>query len=357
MSDIFVGIDGTTEHKTRAVHIGSPLDADMTFVGALFRGSTAGRDHKHWFAGPDVGGFRVPECVGMPLEFIMKARSGQSQSRIAIAGYSRGAYAALRVAQGLLKAGVSVDALILIDTVKVTLADTEAAVGQVLDRYDQGFDTGKEAQKMGTKFGRAGVAYPSPIGVRNAAAVYGARMEAEVYKPDPTARAQGSWNLVDPVGRFVVPANVKTVINVQRNPAVRSRDWTMGVAPVSVQTGSSSMTSRTFMLSHSGMGGMPFRGDLPGAAVTRLREWTECRALAEFLRGQAAQTGLFQYLKHPTLEFPTPPERWLSHVSIRLQYQDYRRQFGSDGLTPDQDIKDDKEAKLDRYASAARGRY
>jgi len=27
------------------------------------------------------------------------------------------------------------------------------------------------------------------------------------------------------------------------------------------------MTSKMFMLSHSGMGGMPFRGDLPSAAL------------------------------------------------------------------------------------------
>ena len=106
MGDIFAGIDGTTPDRSKAVHFSNPLDLKMSFIGALYYGSAAVREDKHWFAGPDLGGFRVPECVSMPLEFIMKARKrlGQSGShRITIAGYSRGAYSAIRVVQGSAK--------------------------------------------------------------------------------------------------------------------------------------------------------------------------------------------------------------------------------------------------------------
>jgi len=307
-------------------------------IGALYRGSVAATEHKHWFAGPELYGFRVPQCVGWPLEFIMKARKalpGSPKPRITIAGYSRGAYSAIRVAQGLGKAGIEVDLLILLDTVKVTIAGTEAEVAQVIDRYDDSFDIADDAKRNPARVYTRGGVYADQS-VAKAAQRHGARLEAEIYRADSTAKAEGSWNAIDSPGRFVVPSNVKKTVSVQRDPMVRSRDWTMGVSPVEASR-AGSLSSKQFLLSHSAMGGMPFRGDLPSSEVTRFREWKVCGLLVNHLRREIMPTGAFQYLKHPTAESASPPATWLRHPGIRAQYEKYYREWGSDGLTPDLD--------------------
>jgi pimeloyl-ACP methyl ester carboxylesterase len=339
MSDIFAGIDGTTPDKQRARHIMDPFDNAMTFVGKLFEGSVAdgarrGQPYnpnqadydKHWFAGPDLGGFVVPQCVSWPVEFILKRRRALGgKPRITVAGYSRGAYSALRVCQALGKAGVAVDTLILIDCVKVTIGLTEDSIGQIIDKYDDSFDTDAEAKRLGPQIVHS-------RGERNdmrrntVASHYGARMEAEIYRPNAAARSNGSWNMVDSPGSFVVPPNVKRAISMQRDPGVMSRDWTMGVSPVE-SGGATSLVRRHFFLTHSGMGGMPFRGDLPTAETTAEREWKACRLAAQWLKSHVMATGAFNYFKHPTLDSESPPQWWLSHACIKSQLSIYNSNY------------------------------
>jgi len=339
MSDIFVGIDGTTPDKQRARHIMDPFDNAMTFVGKLYEGSVAEGARKtspydpnqtnfdkHWFAGPDLGGFAVPQCVSWPVEFILKRRRALGGTpRITVAGYSRGAYSALRVCQALGKARVPVDTLILIDCVKVTIGDTEESVGQVIDKYDDSFDTDAETKRLGPQVIHS---RGERIDIRrqSVASAYGARMEAEIYRPNAAARDNGSWNMVDSPGSFVVPGNVKRVISMQRNPGVCSRDWTMGVSPVESGPGTA-LTRKYFFLTHSGMGGMPFRGDLPSRETTAEREWKACRLAAQWLKSYAMATGAFNYFKHPTLESEAPPAWWLSDACIKTQLSIYDSQY------------------------------
>ncbi len=341
MADIFAGIDGTTPDKSKARHIMDPFDNAMTFIGKLYEGSVANGGRagtrydpaqpnydKHWFAGPDLGGFMVPQCVSWPIEFILKRRRALGGNpRITVAGYSRGAYSALRVCQALGKAGVTVDQLILIDCVKVTLGLTEASIGQIIDQYDDSFDTAKEAKRLGPQYVISRGEKNDVRSVRVADA-YGRRMENEIYRENSAARQKGSWNAVDNPGSFVVPGNVKHTISMQRDPGVLSRDWTMGVSPV--ESGGS-LARRYFFLTHSGMGGMPFRGDLPTRETTAVREWKACRLAAQWLKNQIAGSGAFGYFKHPTLESEEPPQWWLTHDRIRSQQADYDRMYPSGG--------------------------
>ena len=332
MGEIFVGIDGTTPHKSKAVHFSNPDDLKMSFIGALFQGSRPARENKHWFAGPDLLGFRVPECVGVPLEFITKARKrlGSGSHCLTIAGYSRGAYAAVRVAQALGKAGMHVDNLILLDTVKVTDQGVEQAVGQVIDRYDNSFDTETRAREIVLKSGRRDLVSARQI----AAAEYGRRVEYEIYERDQSARFNGSWNAVDDIGSFLIPPNVKNLFSYQRDPKVKSRDWTMGVAPVKVNVrGSAQPASIMFATTHAGMGGMPFTGDIPTRATTRVNEWQESRRLAQYLSRTTTALDAFQYFKHPLLNDANPPAWWLDLPAIRTSYYNYYTSYGSDGLT------------------------
>lgn len=340
MADIFVGIDGTTTHMSKAVHIRDPFDNAMTFIGKLFEGSVASTESKHWFAGPDLGGFKVPQCVGWPVEFIMKARKriGAGSTRLTVAGYSRGAYAAIRVVQVLGKMNIPVDFLILLDTVKVTEMGTEIAIGQIIDQYDASFDTAEQARKIQSVAydGRSGRSNPQNA-LNIAREDYARRMQDEIYRANAAARKKGSWNWVDTPGSFVVPPNASKVLSLQRNPAVKSRDWTMGVSPMEVRA-STQLDSQQFMVTHSGMGGMPFRGDLPTVEATRAREWRQCRRVWERLQSWALQSGAFHYVKHPTMYSEGPPKDWLNHKNIRSQYWQYLVDFKDpDRLTPDLD--------------------
>jgi thioesterase domain-containing protein len=79
----------------------------------------------------------------LPLMHVMDCIAAMPKPllpRITVVGYSRGAYSAIRVAQALGKQRIPVYALLLLDTVKVTVADTEATIAQVIDRYDNSFD-------------------------------------------------------------------------------------------------------------------------------------------------------------------------------------------------------------------------
>ena len=85
-SDIFVGIDGTTPDWFNAVHFEETFDLPMSFVNCLHQGSVADRNRKHYFAGPDIGGFKTPACVSMPLMFIMDSIAAMPKPLVRIAG-------------------------------------------------------------------------------------------------------------------------------------------------------------------------------------------------------------------------------------------------------------------------------
>jgi hypothetical protein len=357
MGDIFAGIDGTTPSLTKSQYFQDPFDRRMSFIRSLYQGCAA--QNKRWFAGPDLGGFKVPECIAEPLDFIMGCKPSSSD-RILIAGYSRGAYAAIRVAQGLGKAGLPVSLLILLDTVKVTTGGVETAIGNVIRKYDPKFQPDAEADsslRAAEKTAQMPGAYwPVPdakrfrdASVAASVARYNQASTNEIYHADRSKRAEGSWNLVDQSGNFIVPGNVQIVLDAHRSPEVQSRDWTMGVSPVAVK-GGTTVLGQAHFLTHSGMGGMPFRGDLPTAASSRSREWAECGRVARRLVGLKGIT-----FQHPTLNTSSPPDWWLNHAQIQEQYEIYRDQFGTDGLSPKQDAAY-AEQKLNA-ARAARAYY
>ena len=264
----------------------------------------------------------------MGADFVVKAcgRLGGGGHTLTIAGYSRGAYAAIRVAQALGKAGLSVDNLILLDAVKVTNAETEGEVARVIDRFDDSFDIEAEAQAL-LRTRRAG---DIRVARETVARRHGRMLQAETYRADASAKALGSWNAVDDIGYFVVPRNVRLAVSYQRSPSVQSRDWTMGAAPVTLQGGGNRSISHPYFLTHSGMGGMPFRGDLPTKASSRLKEWQEARRLALDLARLATGLTAFQSFKHTVLNDIDPPKSWLMSPFIRSQYEIYQKDFGAD---------------------------
>ena len=157
-NDIFVGIDGTTPSWTKAVHFDKNFDEPMSFVNCLYQASVAPKENKHNFAGPDLFGNKVPECISLALQNIIasiRRLPVPMAPRITIVGYSRGAYAAIRVAQGLKKAGYRVYVLAFIDTVKVTDSGVEARVAEVLDKYDDSYDLVAEGRELDKRVSEA----------------------------------------------------------------------------------------------------------------------------------------------------------------------------------------------------------
>ena len=327
-SDIFVGIDGTTPDWFNAVHFEETFDLPMSFVNCLYQASVAQGNRKHYFAGPDIGGFKTPACVSMPLMHVMDCIAAMPKPllpRITIVGYSRGAYSAIRVAQALGKQRIPVYALLLLDTVKVTVADTEATIAQVIDRYDNSFDIEAEASRESAQIGErirqsnlgGRGAYVDSNAIRNAIARgHGRRLENEIYVADPRDARRGSGNYVDNPGHFVVPRNVQHCMSLQRDFRLGSHKNVMGVAPVTFPGGDLKAPGQ-FWCSHSAMGGMPYRGDLLSPQVTPEGEWRECAKVADELARWASDLHVISGMKHPTLQSPRwPSEYWLSHQMI-----------------------------------------
>jgi hypothetical protein len=343
MLDVFVGIDGTTESMRKAQYMPNPDDKNMSIIGKLYDASLAPKGFKEWYPGPDTPGLVLPsECVLKPLEYIMKIVTSDTAKRsggvrLCIAGYSRGAYAAIRIVQALNRSAGrhKVHQLILLDTVKVTIQITEDEVAEVIGTVDASFDRKKNTNQykvVGTKV-------PHAVKVSDGGDRYSRELEREVYEPDQRDRVTGSWNPVDEHGHFIVPKNALRVASFQRHPDVKSRDWTMGVSRVKPPGNGFDTFPPLFILTHSGMGGMPFRGDLPTKDVTRLNEWVNCAKLAKSVSKAAQGCGAFGALDHPTMRSTWPSDRWLNTKGIESQYRSYIRTFGSDNLTPGQDWK------------------
>lgn len=343
MIDIFIGVDGTTESMTSAQYMPDPTDKAMSFIGKLYEASKAPEGFKNWYPGPDTPGLVLPsECVLKPLEFLIPLlrsdTAKRSGVRVCIAGYSRGAYAALRLAQTLGKCveGFRVHQLILLDTVKVTIQMTEDEIAQIIGRFDKSFDKNRDVNKYEV-YDKGRNTYLKQTS--NGGDQYSKRLEGEIYQADSRDRATGSYNAVDEAGHFNVPSNTLRVASFQRNPTVLSRDWTMGVSKVKAPGNPYDSFPPLYQLTHSGMGGMPFRGDLPTKDVTRLSEWVHCGKLARDLNKAAMGCGAFNHLSHDTLRSTRPPSSWLRNRGIDSQYSSYWHSYGSDGLLPELDFQ------------------
>jgi hypothetical protein len=321
-AEIFVGIDGTTPNWFKAVHFEPTFDLPMSFINCMFKGSVAEKDNKSFFAGPDIWGKRTTECVSLPLMFILQ-RLKQIPSpmlpRITIAGYSRGAYAAIRVAQGLAKMKIPVYFLCLIDTVKVTDQDTDAAIAAVIDKYDNSFSIESESNSQIMNRLRQAASnnegYSSNFDLdesgikRKVQNEHGLRLRKEIYEVDYRDARTGAGNYVDLPGHFVVTSNVKHCLSVQRDFRLGSWANVMGVAPVTFPGGNLDASTQNWC-SHSAMGGMPYRGDMRAPEVTPEGEWRECAKVASKLRSKAvAELKVLSSLHHPTLLDPRNPTK------------------------------------------------
>ena len=219
-----------------------PFDNAMTFIGKLYEGSVANGGRagarydpaqpnydKHWFAALILVVSWCRKCVSWLIEFIPRRRALGGNLRITVAGLQPWRVLCIARLSGPGKAGVTVDQLILIDCVKVTLGLTEASIGQIIDQYDDSFDTATEAKRLGPQYVISRGEKNDVRSVRVADA-YGSWHGKRDLPREQCGTAKGSWNAVDNPGSFVVPGNVKHTISMQRDPGVLSRDWTMGVS-------------------------------------------------------------------------------------------------------------------------------
>ena len=320
MKTIFAGIDGTTQSWTKNEYF-APFDLAMSFVKAIHDGSTAAA--KKHYPGPDIWGNGTPICVRETLEFITMQlglpRTGDAPAgwrppdsyQITLAGYSRGAYAALRVAQGLGKLGLSVHYLCLIDTVKVSTAGQEAEIAHAFDRYDSSFSIAADAVQLRYLPPEAGT--PEEV----AAGLQGRRLLREAYVPDRQDKGRGAGNLVDAAGHFVIPRNVKRAIHAQRSATAKSRMVTMGTAPVEFP-GGDFLVRRDFRCTHSALGGMPFRGDHEhNLDLSPESEWAASREVASMLSTDLSKYGAIKRFVHPVIQSVAPPSWWLGDSKIK----------------------------------------
>lgn len=302
----------------------------MSFVNMLYQGSSA--SSRKFYPGPDIFGNGTPLCVEEPLEFITSelglAKRGDAPKgwkpadsyQITIAGYSRGAYSALRVAHGLAKLGVKVHYLCLIDTVKVSTSGQEAVIAQIFDRYDASFDIATDDRKMRSAL------WAEP-GQSPAADLHGRRLLSEVYVADKRDAKAGAGNYVDPAGHYVIPSNVSKALSVQRSPAANSWMEVMGTAPVTFPGGSLT-ARRDFVCTHSAMGGMPFRGDQHhNINLTPESEWAACRQVAQCISDDASKAGILRSFQHPVLRYGTPPASWMASPQIQSGIQARNQQL------------------------------
>jgi pimeloyl-ACP methyl ester carboxylesterase len=313
MRTVSVAIDGTTENWYENVRF-EGWDLKMSVILALHKAFAA--DDKIHIAGPNLFGGGTTACVREAFAFL-KPRLTQRDVRVIVAGYSRGAYAALRVAQGLGKAGIQVHLLALLDTVKCTDGATEEEIGVEILRYAEG----ENSVRVGPK---------SPADSKNWQQGYSETMASHEIRKKRAAQLSGEINLKD---RFQASNNITHMFHARRDSSVNSRTVPMGHWDVSAP-GGAKFNEGMFLCTHSCMGGMPFRGDLPNALVTRKREWFVCGKVVQFVEEQARAAGVLKTeLDHPARgASATPPSWWLKASGIQSQYAEYVKKYGHDAL-------------------------
>lgn len=308
MKEIFVGIDGTTQNWYNNVFFGE-FDLRYSFIKMLFDASIAPKEQKTHLAGPNLWGNGTTWCVRDALDFLKPFVKEKGEKRIVLCGYSRGAYACLRVAQALELVGVPVAFLGLIDTVKCTTGDTEEAIARVAYEFAQG----------------PGANDISPKKARTWQEAYSQTMANYEIQKDRNIALGRQVNKQD---HFFVPDNVGFCFHARRHRNVNSRTVPMGHWDV---RSSRKIEEMYFMCTHSAMGGMPFRGDLPSAEVTRLSEWVYCQKAGSFISRHAKAQGVIGNFTHPVIGKARPPYDWITAQEIQSQYADYYRWYGSDG--------------------------
>ncbi len=297
------------------------FDASMSFMNAIRRGSAA--DVTIYSYGPDTRARLMAECVREPLNAILKTLgfpetgeppAGPHNCKIFLAGYSRGAYAALCVAQALQKLAIGVEYLLLLDPVKVTDMSGENEITAILARFD------KTLRPTPTILSPYAKGYHAALALQQSQQREITRSsEKGRYVEDPRDRARGGGNICDAAGHFVVPGNVKRVLNLQRSCKANSRMTTMGTAPVDFGN-APHVEDRGFMCTHSAMGGMPFRGDNTGK-TSAYTEWSESRKVGEALAKDALKHGVIKNFYHPTARSIVAPAWWLGCKEIEPSIQ------------------------------------
>lgn len=336
MRDIFIGIDGTTPDPEKNVYF-EPWDLKYSFIKMMVENSVAGKDDKIHVAGPNLYGQGTAKAIGEALDFLNRRLATPfGPARIVIAGYSRGAYAALRVAQGLGRVGYKVGFLGLIDVVKCTDDATEDNIAKELMRF-KGEQTNLSAalasienqRRAGNTPVGGGYTDPRLDQIREAMAKdrrNAVAMSSEVNRSSlPNALSAGS-------GSFAIPANVEAGFHARRDPRVGSRTYPMGHYPLT-NLSRSFPERRDFFCTHSAMGGMPFRGDII-QDVTRKTEWAGTRTVGRFIVGQCQKNSVLTTGSphHPVLDNHAPPRSWFEDGHIRDQYRSYLLNFErSDG--------------------------
>ena len=330
MRTIFVGIDGTTPDPVNNVRF-EKWDFDYSFIYMMKVYCAASDDDKIHIAGPNMYGEGTSTAVKEALEFLTRRlRPPFVKPRIIVAGYSRGAYAALRVAQALGLIGFNVDFLGLIDVVKCTDDMTETNISGNIRAFI--------GEKSNADIWRENLARRGIDLQKNPQAVMGMVPELREIERKDAKRAAELSNQVNRsplpnaiswgVGDFAVPKNVKAGFHARRDAKLGSRTYPMGHYPLTGM-GKEFEERRDFFCTHSAMGGMPFRGDTLKEA-TRLSEWHGTRAVGHFIVKNCTKHGvLTKHPYHPVLAAPAPPSSWYRHENIRSQYRLYMRQFQS----------------------------
>lgn len=308
MKEIFVGIDGTTTDWYRNVFF-SEFDLRYSYIKMLYDASVAPRENKIHLAGPNLWGGGTTWCVRDALAFLKPFVKENGGKRIVLCGYSRGAYACLRVAQALGLIGVPVDFLGLIDTVKCTTAETEEAIARECYEFAKGPGA-------------------NDIAAKNAKDWQDAYSQTMAHYEIQKKRNLAFGQQVNQPDHFYVPGNVRFCFHARRDPDVNSRTVPMG--HWDVRSGKR-IEEKFFMCTHSAMGGMPFRGDLPSASVTRLREWVFCHKVGTFITTHAKGQGVIGNFTHPVIGRDKPPTDWFLAPEIQSQYESYYRTYGPDG--------------------------
>lgn len=369
MRDIFVGIDGTTQDWYKNIRF-QPWDFEYSFINMFYKYSSAGEGDKIHIPGPDLWGKGTVECISSALTFLSQRMRVGGSFRIIVAGYSRGAYAALRVAQALAHRGLSVDFLGLIDVVKCTDDQTEKAISDVLQEFWGEKSAVEKARPAAAEVMRRAQSDPraAPYAGMAAQGIISDAERREVQRdiaisnevnrsPLPNAV---SWG----VGAFVLPGNVKAGFHARRDPEVGSRTYPMGHYPLEgIPSGGGFIERRDFFCTHSAMGGMPFRGDIPSNRVTRKGEWTGVRTVGRFIINSGNKYAIFsKQPQHNCMDSPTPPAGWYEHENIRSQYRTYLEKYlqsdgsGYDTAYENAVLKELQTLRMDHIRESARWR-
>jgi hypothetical protein len=326
MITVSVAIDGTTPDPEKNVPF-EAFDLRYSYVSLLHKACVASK--KKYIVGPNLYGGGTSQCVREAFEFLKPLITPPYVASIALFGYSRGAYSVLRVAQGLGMAGINVEFLGLIDTVKCTDNGTEDAIAQETAKFIYGAQANNPAAGTTSVSKDWQTSYSQTMANADMQQKRNKAMTQVVNKPDC----------------FQVPENVLFTMHARRNKAVNSRTIPMGHWDVRSNRG---VTEQIFMCTHSAMGGMPFRGDIPSAAVTRMSEWTECGKVGQFVTSTAKERKVIGGFTHPVIGVSTPPAWWFNSQDIRDQYELYCEDYGADGLNRPEDRKIEQDADLYR---------